>query len=376
MASKKHLFAALLCVMAGALFFEACKTDDAVKPENGGVIPKDTGSYKPTPYTLVYPTGNILWPRLKIPVDNPLTVEGIALGKKLFYDKMLSADNSVSCASCHFQEHAFSDTKALSTGVGNLEGKRNAMPLFNLGWNEVFNNSVHRFFWDGRKIDLENQVLGPITDPLEMNQDLAELEQELRNNKEYPGLFKKAFGTDSITMRLVMYAIAQFERTLISSNSKFDKYTRGEVQLSEKEMRGLTIFKTEKGDCFHCHGNDMSPFFTDFKFHNNGLDATPKDAGLGAITGEAADMGLFKTPSLRNLSFTAPYMHDGRFKTLEEVIEFYNSQTKEGATTDEVIRKHFPNGGLNLTEEEKSDLLAFLHTLDDYEFLKDPRYKP
>lgn len=352
--------------------FIACRVDDEIIPP-ADVQPPSSNA--PTPYTIVYPKG-LLWPRLKIPTDNPLTVEGIALGKKLFYDNILSADNSISCASCHVQNLSFGDSKKLSTGINGQLGLRNAMPLFNLGWFEDPNlvRNGHGFFWDGRVATLENQVLAPIEDPREMNQNLAELEQELRAHPEYPKLFKKAFGTDSITTRLIMYAIAQFERTLISGNSKFDQYKRGDVQLTESELRGLTLFTTEGADCFHCHGNDRSPFFTDFKFHNNGLDSIPKDQGLGGITGKAEDMGLFKTPSLRNLSFTAPYMHDGRFNTLEEVIEFYNSGTKNGATTDLNIIKNHPKGGLNLTAQNKADLIAFLKTLDDYTFITNPSF--
>jgi cytochrome c peroxidase len=352
--------------------FIACKVDDELKPP---VDVQPPISSTPTPYNINYP-GGLLWPRLKIPADNPLTVEGIALGKKLFYDNILSADNSISCASCHAQNLSFSDSKKLSVGINGQLGLRNAMPLFNLGWFEdpLLVKGGHGFFWDGRVATLENQAIAPIEDPREMNQNLAELEQELRAHAEYPALFKRAFGTDSITTRLVMFAIAQFERTLISGNSKFDQFKRGEIQLTESELRGLTLFTTERADCFHCHGNDRSPFFTDFKFHNNGLDSVPTDLGLGGITGKAEDRGLFKTPSLRNLSFTAPYMHDGRFNTLEEVIEFYNSGTKNGATTDLNIIKNHPKGGLNLSPQDKQDLIAFLKTLDDYSFITDLRF--
>lgn len=346
--------------------------------EENPIIPiTPADSFKATPYNLVYPKWNsVIWLRLKIPADNPLTVEGIALGKKLFYDKRLSGNNSISCASCHAPEHAFADNKAFSSGINGALGDRNSMPLFNIAWADVLLPGNHKFFWDGRKASIEDQVLGPLGDPKEMDQNLAELVLKLNAIPEYPPLFKKAFGSDSITMRLIMFAIAQFERTLISSNSKFDKFKRGEVELSASELNGLELFSTEKADCFHCHGNEFNPLFTDFKYKNNGLDSIPIDKGLGNFTGKPEDFGLFKTPSLRNLSFTAPYMHDGRFNTLEEVIEFYNSQTKDGATTDEVIRKHFPHGGLNLTATEKQDLINFLRTLDDYEFVSNPNFRP
>lgn len=351
-----------------------CKPNDELTPpiEKKPII--DSG--KPTPYIINYPTG-LLWPRIKPSTQNPLTVEGVALGKKLFYDNILSSDNTISCASCHQPSLSFSDSKKISFGVSNRLGTRNAMPLFNLAWVEeppISNKTNHRLLWDGRVPDLENQVLAPLEDHNEMNQNLAELELELRNHPEYPALFKKAFGTDSITTRLVMFAIAQFERTLISGNAKFDKVKRGEAILTDSELRGLDLFTTERGDCFHCHGNDRSPFFTNFQFNNNGLDSLPIDKGLGAITGKAEDMGLFKTPSLRNLSFTAPYMHDGRFATIEEVIEFYNSGTKAGPTTDVNIIKNHPKGGLNLSPQDKLDLIAFLKTLDDYDFVTNPQF--
>ena len=195
----------------------ACNKPEPLPPDPALNGPEPTGNSEPTPYNMVYPPG---FPVLKIPKDNPLTVEGVALGKKLFYDKLLSADNTIACASCHKQEHAFVDDKKFSLGVNGQVGARNAMPLFNLGWAETFNPTSHRFMWDGGNPDLENQVLAPIQNPVEMNQNLKDLEQELRAHPEYPLLFKKAFGTDSITIKYVMYAIAQFERTLILSRTE------------------------------------------------------------------------------------------------------------------------------------------------------------
>ena len=370
----------LFCVLCVALLLSGCSPDEPVLPNP---IPADStkkdSTFTPTPYNLIYPTikrnGYFrVWPRLVMPANNPLTVEGVALGKKLFFDSLLSATNTIACASCHLQTQAFADNKRFSVGVEGRVGTRNSMPLFNLGWAEMFNQTPHRFFWDGRKASMEDQVLGPIGDPLEMNQDLAELVIELRAKPEYPPMFKKAFGSDSITIKGLMMAIAQFERTLISGNSKFDKYLRFEADLTEQELNGYAIYSTEgKGDCFHCHA--VSPLFTDFSMRNNGLDSVVEGKGLGAITGNPLHMGMFKTPSLRNLSFTAPYMHDGRFNTLEEVVEFYNSQTKDNPTTDAAIRKHFKEGGLNLTNKEKADLVAFLKTLNDEDFLTNPNFK-
>lgn len=358
-----------LCVLA------SCKREEEQQaPEPVVLNPGDTtGTFKPTPYVLKIPAG---FPTLVIPANNPLTVEGVALGKKLFNDKMLSADNSISCASCHKQQFSFVDEAKFSTGVGGKTGVRNSMPLFNLGWAEMFNPTAHRFMWDGGNPDLENQVIAPIQNPVEMNQSLSVLEHKLKTHPEYPALFKKAFGTDSVTIKYVMFAIAQFERTLISGSSKYDKSKQGLASLTEQEQRGLSVFiREEKGGCFHCHGNDRSPFFTNYRFHNNGLDSIPVDKGLGAITGIAEDNGKFKVPSLRNLAFTAPYMHDGRFNTLEEVVEFYNSGVKSGPTTDQNLKDHVTRGGLNLTEQDKKDLVAFLNTLNDYEFLVDEKFK-
>jgi cytochrome c peroxidase len=191
----------------------------------------------------------------------------------------------------------------------------------------------------------------------------------LQKHSEYPSLFRKAFGSDSITTVKLARAISQFERTLISSNSNWDKAERRQRLRTPSEINGMIIFSTEKGDCFHCHGNLSSPYFTDFVFHNNGLDEIPKDSGLFRITGKLEDLGKFKTPSLRNLSFTPPYMHDGRFNTLMEVIEFYNSGTKNSPTVDPMISKNFDHGGLNLTPIEKLDLLNFLLSLNDTNFV-------
>lgn len=364
---KKYWLVALACC-----FLVSCQREEEQNAPDPIAV-DTTSKFKPTPYTLKIPYG---FPSLTIPVNNPLTVEGVALGKKLFHDKLLSVDNSISCASCHKQEFAFVDNAKFSTGVDGKIGLRNAMPLFNLGWAEMFNPTAHRFMWDGGNPDLENQVIAPIQNPLEMNQGLSALEQKLRAHPEYPALFKKAFGVDSVTIKYVMYAIAQFERTLISAGSKYDKYKQGLVDLTEQELNGLSIFsREEKGGCFHCHGNDRSPFFTNYRFHNNGLDSIPTDKGLGAITDIAEDNGKFKVPSLRNLAFTAPYMHDGRFTTLEEVVEFYNSGVKSGLTTDQNLKNHVAQGGLKLTEQDKKDLIAFLNTLNDYEFLVNENFK-
>lgn len=305
-----------------------------------------------------------------IPADNPLTEEGIALGKKLFFDKILSGNNTQSCASCHQPQKSFVDQTRFSEGIDGNVGFRNAMPLFNLAW-----NFDERFNWDGSGLSLERQAFEPVRNPIEMHANWQDIEDKLNTHSAYPTLFKQAFGVLKIDSVLVTKALAQFERTLISGNSKFDKYLRGEAQLSSEEFNGFGIFMDEsKGDCFHCHGSDNNPLWTDNLFHNNGLDVTFKDLGLGAITGDANDNGKFKSPSIRNLAFTAPYMHDGRFATLEDVINQYSQGLKASSTIDPLMKK-VNQGGVQLSTQEKTDLKAFLLSLSDPEFINNPSFK-
>ncbi|CAM1351114.1 cytochrome-c peroxidase [Tenacibaculum halocynthiae] len=305
-----------------------------------------------------------------IPSTNPLTEEGIALGKKLFFDKLLSKNNTQSCASCHNPQKAFSDETRFSDGVDGVFGKRNSMPLFNLAWN--FDD---RFTWDGKELSLERQAFEPVRNPIEMHSIWADVEKKLQKHPEYPILFKQAFGTSKIDSTLVTKAIAQFERTLISANSKFDKHLLGKAQLTPEELNGFNVFMDEnKGDCFHCHGSNNNPLWTDNKFHNNGLDNVFADLGFGKVTGDSNDNGKFKTPSLRNLAFTAPYMHDGRFSTLEEVINHYSEGLKSSPTIDPLMKK-VDKGGVQLTEKDKADLKAFLLSLSDYDFINNTKFQ-
>lgn len=299
-----------------------------------------------------------------IPEDNPQTAQGVALGEMLFFDTQLSEDNSVSCASCHKPQEAFADTRQFSAGVAGSIGERNAMPLFNLAWNydEVY-------LWDGSAVSLEDQVFGPVTNPKEMGNTWATVVARLQDDSEYPALFQAAFGTSRIDSVLVAKAIAQYERTLVSASSKFDKYLLGEVQLTPQELNGFNIFmQEERGDCFHCHGSDKNPLWTDNAFHNNGLDTAFTDLGLGAITGDPADNGKFRSPSLRNLAYTAPYMHDGRFNTLDEVINHYSEGLQPSSTIDPLMKK-VAQGGVGLSATDKADLKAFLLTLSDPAFV-------
>ncbi|MDG1063092.1 MAG: cytochrome c peroxidase [Flavobacteriaceae bacterium] len=331
----------------------------------------DAPAYTATPMPLDIPAffaSSILPP--VIPLDNPQSVEGVALGKKLFYDPILSANGTQACADCHLPSNSFTDNRQYSIGSEGDVGTRNSMPLFNIAW-----NFEQRFFWDGAEATLENQIFEPVVNPTEMNNTWRNVTESLDASPIYPELFSAAFGTTKIDSVGVSKAIAQFLRTLISSNAKFDRHLTDQVPLTPEEQRGLAIFLDEsRGDCFHCHGNPNTPLWTDNRFHNNGLDEFFTDRGLGAVTGDPRDDGLFKTPSLRNLAFTAPYMHDGRFNTLEEVIDHYS----EGLVYSETISplmKNVATGGVHLSPEEKSDLKAFLLSLSDQSFIENPVFQ-
>jgi cytochrome c peroxidase len=351
---KKHL---ILVILSVALFVFACKKDK----DDDDIT--DT-PYQTTPYTIETPPG---FPAMNIPADNPITVEGVALGRKLFYDKILSGNNTQSCASCHNQALSFTDNGTqFSTGITGAIGTRNAQPLINLGYN------LH-YFWDGRGTTLEEQILEPVSNPIEMHLSWNEAAAKLNANSTYVNEFKNAFGISTIDSSYVVKAIAQFIRTMISYNSKLDKRLRNEISLTPSELNGYVIYVTERGDCFHCHNIDAGRLMTDNLFHNNGLDSVFTDLGRGAITGNAFDYGKFLTPTLRNIALTAPYMHDGRFQTLEEVVEHYNSGGKASSTVDPLM-KHVGTG-LNLSNQEKADLVAFLKTMTDTSFINDTRFR-
>jgi cytochrome c peroxidase len=327
---------------------------------------KDSGNkpiteFNPTPYNLTIPDG---FPEMLIPDDNPLTVEGVALGRMLYYDSILSGDNSQSCANCHTAAFAFSDNeKQFSTGIDGLQGNRNAPAVINVAW-------MPSLFWDGRAGSVEAQALAPVANPIEMHLSWAEAMSKLNNHKAYPELFFAAFGKSSIDSNMVVKAIAQFERTMISSNSRWDRYLRGELELTQSEAQGFDIFFTEKGDCFHCHGTIL---FTDNLFHNNGLDSLFADPGLFAVSGDQNDIGKFKAPSLRNLGFTSPYMHDGRFKTIVEVIDFYSEGVVWSPTIDPLMKK-VNQGGIHLDQQQKHDLISFINMLNDSSFVNNPNF--
>ncbi len=324
-------------------------------------MPPPQAPYEPTPVSFDLP---VYFPQLPIPADNPPTEEGIALGRKLFYDTRLSGDNSQSCASCHIQAFGFSDTVTFSIGIDGLPGKRNAMPIINVGW-------MDRLFWDGRATRPAHQATFPVADPLEMHADWDDVVSKLQADADYEEMFRKAFRTAGITKDRVVKAIEQFELTMLSYHSKTDSVTMpgSGVFYTDLEQEGFDLFYSERADCFHCHSGIL---FTDNLFHNNGLDSVhDADKGLYNVTHDDADIGKFKTPTLRNIEFTAPYMHDGRFKTLDEVLDFYASGVQVSPTLDPLMSHQ---GGIQLDAHEKEALKAFLLTLSDRHFLENPDF--
>src|SRR5439155_93459 len=294
-----------------------------------------------TPYRFVM---SAHFPQPALPRDNPLTEEGIELGRRLFFDPLLSINNSQSCASCHLPEAAFSAHKMVSTGAEGRTGTRNAMPLLNLAWKTSF-------FWDGRAASLREQVLQPIQNPIEMHETVSNVVAKIRSNQSvYSPLFASAFSTPEITSDRIARALEQFLLTQTSFHAKFDLVLRGAAQFTAEEQRGFELFHTEYdprreqfgADCFHCHGG---PLFQSQNFANNGLDSESKDLGRFLVTGKEGDKAKFAVPSLRNVELTGPYMHDGRFATLEEAVEHYSTGIKRNATLDPNLAKH-PAAGL------------------------------
>lgn len=327
-------------------------------------------AHAPTPY--VFPK-LLHFPSMPQNLENPVTNEGVELGRYLFYDPILSRDSTFSCASCHRQEVAFSDAShRFSKGIGGVLTERNVAPLFNLAWYPTM-------FWDGKAESIEAQALHPVRAHDEMDLGWEIATKRIRKSNFYPSLFEAAFGEKAIDSTLITYAIAQFERTLISHNSKYDQVLRGEQYFTPEEYKGFTLMNDQtKGDCLHCHTTDANALGTTGKFSNNGLDEAkhPReypDIGRGGITGHSSENGLFKIPSLRNIGVTAPYMHDGRFATLEEVLAFYSEGVKISVNVDSKMG-FAHQGGAKLTDKEKSNIIVFLHTLTDSTFLTHPDF--
>lgn len=283
-------------------------------------------------------------PQMQIPSYNPTTVEGVALGRRLYYDKLLHPNGEKSCSSCHLQSNGF-------TTIGT-----NVIPHINLGYST-------KFLWNG-------STQGTLEDAMVMEvQDFFKTDvSRLQNDANYPTLFYQAFGTTTITTKACAYALAQFQRTLISGNSKFDKFMRHELWLAPDELYGYQVFYSERGDCFHCHSLSLT---TDGNLHNTGLDSIfiGEDAGYFNVSNNPADLGKFKTPSLRNCALRTTFMHDGRFTTLEQVVEHYNSGVKITPSVDPIMTKPGKEFGLLLSPAEKLQLKAFLNTLTDSVYL-------
>lgn len=297
---------------------------------------------------------------------NPLTEKGFQLGLKLFYDPMISADNSISCASCHIQTSAFSHHgHAFSHGIYNRTGTRNAPGIINLAWSTSF-------MQDGGIFNLDLQPIAPITNPVEMDETVEHVLEKLRGTSYYPALFKEAFGDEYITTADFLKALSQFMLNCISSNAKYDSVQRGEAQFTDAEQRGYTVFKQ------HCNSCHREPLFSDFSFRNNGVPINPSlnDIGRGAVTLNAADNYKFKVPTLRNLDYTPPYMHDGTFATMDAVIAHYTILMRNTPNLDTVFIRPGNDPGITLSAEEQSNLKAFLKTLNDYSFVTDRRLSP
>ncbi len=296
-------------------------------------------------------------PPVPVPADNPLTAEAVELGRRLYFDPILSSDNTISCASCHVPANGFADPRAVSVGVGGKLGARNSPPVANAAYYVTQ-------FWDGRAASLEKQAEGPVTNPVEMAHSLKDVERKLNTDPSYREQFAKSFGPKKITFDMVEKAIASFERTVLMGNSPFDRWFYGhdEEAISESAKRGFDVFRrAEKGNCAACHTiGESSALFTDNQFHNIGVgvkDEMPTDMGRYDVTKNDADRGSFKTPTLRNIAVTAPYMHDGSLKTLKDVVDFYVGGGNSNPYRDPKMK------ALDLTGQERADLLAFLQSL-------------
>lgn len=353
----------IILLTLSAILVVGCNDDQIMPSRDLENIP-----YAPSPYVVDVPEG---FPILEIPEDNPMTLEGVELGRRLFYDPILSADSTISCASCHFPELAFTDGRKHSTGINGQVGHRSSMSLVNVGF------YYSGLFWDGRVQTLEEQSLHPIEDPIEQGNDLDVLIEQLKAHEDYAPRFRKAFGIvdrSQINRKLIGKAIAQWERIIVSGNSRYDQYIRGEISLTDEEDLGHSMFFDfddgfKDAECNHCHN---VPLFTANTYHNNGLDSVGndytlfKDIGLG-INGIENDTGRFRTPTLRNIALTAPYMHDGRFMSLDDVLSHYNSGIKPARNKDPLV------SNLEISQESRDALLAFMESLTDTSYLEIPQ---
>ena len=341
------------------LFVAACSLIVSCK-QKPAVVSRPQARPIGTPIQIPTPLG---LPPVPIPADNPPTAETVALGRRLYYDRGLSVDNTVSCATCHTPDAGFGDGRQVSIGIRGQKGTRNAPTVINSAYYTTQ-------FWDGRAASLEEQAEGPVANPVEMGNTLEAVERKLNADPSYRAAFKKAFGADTITYEMVRKAIASFERTVVSGNSPFDRYLYGgdSKALSASAQRGLEVFRDpKKGNCAACHtiGDDYA-LFTDNKFHNLGVGVKPGvkgetallDIGRFKVTNIESDKGAFKTPSLRNIALTAPYMHDGDDKDLKEILDLYIA----GGNPNPFLDKDMHPLDF-LSKQERTDLLEFLKSL-------------
>lgn len=365
-----------------------------------------------TPYSFNLPPKFL---KIQNPVDNPPTEEGVELGRKLFYDPVLSGNHKQACSGCHQQQLSFTDGVEYSIGALGKPARRNSMALINLGWQD-------KYFWDGRALSLEELIHFPVTDSLEMNGDFDKIQQQLNKDKNYRALFHRAFNIDTISMLYVTKAISQFLRTIVSYNTKFDLifqdylFNRGEIESKQKDIDDLQLLRNgfapgneEKYGhdtalvrqikeispsdhalqaftvCLNCHYNSLQLFCigcdgtippnAHVQFKNNGLETEGKDKGLYQITKKEEDKYLFKVPTLRNLIFTGPYMHDGRFKTLEEIVAHYNSGLMPNQNLDTLLMdKDKKPLRFNLSKEEEKQIVQMLKLFSDSAIINDARF--
>lgn len=343
----------------------SCQRNNATEP----IRPEEPGpaAFQTAPYPWQKPA-NFPEPTYDLS-KNPLTEQGVALGKALFFDGMLSHDGTITCAFCHIPQAAFAHTDhTLSHGIRDQIGPRNALNIQNLAWSRTF-------FWDGGIHDLDLLPIAPIQNPLEMGDTMTHVIDKLRKSAKYPPLFNRAFGSNEVNQERFLKALSQYLLTLVSANSRYDKYVRKETggELTEPELRGLTLFQK---NCATCHAGEL---FTDQSFRNNGLLSNPNapapDPGRYGITLNESDRNKFRVPSLRNVELTFPYMHDGRLASLEAVLNHYATGVKDSPALDPVL-KTGGQTGISLTKPEQQDIIAFLRTLTDRQFTTDRRFQP
>jgi len=328
----------------------SCKKEAIIKPVTIPNLNSDTNTFSfEKPVGFPNPFYNFS--------NNPLTQQGFELGRYLFYDPILSLDSTLSCSSCHAQGHGFADHNVpLSKGVDKKFGTRNAPALMNLAWSTSF-------MWDGGVNHIEVQPLVPLTSEHELGETMANLVEKLNKNVFYKKKFKEAFGVNTITDQKLLHALAQFTSMLVSSNAKYDQVLAGKSSFTEQEQQGFTLFKLK---CANCH---TEPLFTDYSYRNSGLESTIIDIGREKVTQNPADKGKFKVPTLRNIEHTYPYMHDGRFFNLEQVLAFKSNGIQDSPSLDISLKN-----GLNLTKEEQQAIIVFLKTLTDNSFIGNVLY--